>query len=279
MKKIIILLIIISISIIYCIDNSNRELGRDKDPKTISDLSNFQLFTKKAIWETLSLPGMRFMVNRIFPESTISYLEVEDRIVAFTIDDNFCGRDNPDGDMTDEVRELFKKYDAKATFFTSGSHFEHTSNESIEKLLDDGHELANHGMYDFPYNKHSESEFENDFDSTLNALKLYTNNIPKWYRAPHAKLSKTMQKVLDKRGYKHIMCDGFANDTSIPDPNWISSFILRKIKKGSIILIHMPEKGFREWNLEAIELTLRGLSNRGFKILTVSELYNIYDAE
>ena len=41
----------------------------------------------------------------------------------------------------------------------------------------------------------------------------------------------------------------------------------------------MPEKGFREWNLEAIELTLRGLSNRGFKILTVSELYNIYDAE
>mgnify|MGYP006095048425 FL=1 len=279
MKKIIILLIIISISIIYCIDNSNRELGRNKDPKTISDLSNFQLFTKKTIWETLSLPGMRFMVNRIFPKSTISYLEVEDRIVAFTIDDSFCGRDNPDGDMTDEVRELFKKYDAKATFFTSGSHFEHTSNESIEKLLDDGHELANHGMYDFPYNKHSESEFENDFDSTLNALKLYTNNIPKWYRAPHAKLSKTMQKVLDKRGYKHIMCDGFANDTSIPDPKWISSFILRKIKKGSIILIHMPEKGFREWNLEAIELTLRGLSNRGFKILTVSELYNIYDAE
>ena len=85
-----------------------------------------------------------------------------------------------------------------------------------------------------------------------------------------------MQKVLNQRGYKHIMCDGFATDTSIPDPKWISSFILKKIKNGSIILIHMPEKGFREWNFEAMELTLKGLSERGFQIVTFSELYNQY---
>ena len=38
----------------------------------------------------------------------------------------------------------------------------------------------------------------------------------------------------------------------------------------------MPEKGFREWNLEAIELTLKGLNEEGFKIVTFSELYNKY---
>ena len=55
---------------------------------------------------------MRFMVDRIFPESTISYLEIEEKVVAFTVDDGFCGRDNPNGDMTDEVLGLFKNYES-----------------------------------------------------------------------------------------------------------------------------------------------------------------------
>ena len=34
-----------------------------------------------------------------------------------------------------------------------------------------------------------------------------------------------MMEVIDLKGYKHVMCDGFANDTSIPDPEWISLYI------------------------------------------------------
>tara|TARA_Y100001970_G_scaffold122493_2_gene151870 strand:+ start:43111 stop:43944 length:834 start_codon:yes stop_codon:yes gene_type:complete len=275
MKKIIILVIISSF--IIADTANNRTMGRDTDPKRVSDLSKFKIFTRKAIWETLSLPGMRFMADMVFPDNVISYLDVEDKIVAFTIDDGFCGRDNPNGDMTDEVVELLKKYNAKATFFTSGSHCDYTSYEAIKNLLDNGHELANHSMYDFPYNKYSKEQFKSDFDSTYNKLIKYTDNIPKWYRAPHAKISKTMDNFLDEEGYRHIMCDGFANDTSIPDAKWISSFILRKIKNGSIILIHMPEKGFREWNFEAMDLTLKGLKEQGYKIVTFSELYNIYN--
>ena len=275
MKKIIILVIISSFIIA---DTANdRIMGRDTDPKQVSDLSKFKMFTRKAIWETLSLPGMRFMADMVFPDNVISYLDVEDKIVAFTIDDGFCGRDNPNGDMTDEVVELLKKYNAKATFFTSGSHCDYTSYETIKNLLENGHEIANHSMYDFPYNKYSKDQFKSDFDSTYNRLIKYTDNIPKWYRAPHAKISKTMENFLDEEGYMHIMCDGFANDTSIPDAKWISSFILRKIKNGSIILIHMPEKGFREWNFEAMDLTLKGLKEQGYKIVTFSELYNIYN--
>ena len=275
MKKIIILVIIYSFIIADTVND--RTMGRDTDPKRVSDLSKFKIFTRKAIWETLSLPGMRFMADMVFPDNVIYYLNVDDKIVAFTIDDGFCGRDNPNGDMTDEVVELLKKYNAKATFFTSGSHCDYTSYEAIKNLLDNGHELANHSMYDFPYNKYSKEQFKSDFDSTYNRLIKYTDNIPKWYRAPHAKISKTMENFLDEEGYMHIMCDGFANDTSIPDAKWISNFILRKIKNGSIILIHMPEKGFREWNFEAMDLTLKGLKEQGYKIVTFSELYNIYN--
>ena len=250
------------------------ELGRNNDPRTVDDIKPFKLFLKKARWEILSTPGMRFMANLYFPESTIINLEVENA-VAFTIDDGFCGIDNPSGDMTSEVLDLFDKYNAKATFFTTGSHCKHTKKEDILRLLDKGHEIANHGMYDTPYSDFTKEDFEKDFNQTDQILRQYTNDIPKWYRAPHASLSKTMQEVIDQKGYTHVVCDGFANDTSIPDPRWISNFILRKIKDGSIILIHMPERGIREWNLEAMELTLKGLKEKGYDIVTFSKLYEL----
>ena len=253
---------------------SDFELGRNNDPKTVDDIKPFKLFLKKARWEILSIPGMRFMANLYFPKSTIINFNVKNT-VAFTIDDGFCGLDNPNGDMTKEVLELFEKYNAKATFFTTGSHCSHTKKEDVLTLLKYGHEIANHGMYDTPYDNFTKEEFEEDFNQTDKILRQYTNDIPKWYRAPHASISKTMQQVLDEKGYTHVVCDGFASDTSIPDPKWISNFILRKIKDGSIILIHMPEKGIREWNLEAMELTLKGLKEKEYDIVTFSKLYEL----
>ena len=63
------------------------------------------------MWEVLSLPGMRRMVGMMFPENTVTHINTKQKVVAFTIDDGFCGLDNPKGDMTNKVRELFKKYD------------------------------------------------------------------------------------------------------------------------------------------------------------------------
>ena len=71
----------------------------------------------------------------------------------------------------------------------------------------------------------------------------------------------------------HVVCDAFASDTSTPDPVWISKYITKKTKPGSILLIHMPEKGVREWNLEAMELTLKWLKDNNFKVVTLTELF------
>ena len=84
-----------------------------------------------------------------------------------------------------------------------------------------------------------------------------------------------MQKVIDEKGLTHFVCDGFANDTSIPDAKLISEYILNKVQPGSILLIHMPEKNIREWNYEAMELTLKGLKEKNYKVVTLSELYKL----
>tara|TARA_B110000014_G_scaffold146285_1_gene101779 strand:- start:2191 stop:3036 length:846 start_codon:yes stop_codon:yes gene_type:complete len=256
-------------------NNSFQKLGRDKDPKTVSDISKFQLFSRKLNWSILNIPGMKFMTKLLFPKSTITFVETDQKVVAFSIDDGFCGLDNPNGSMINEVRELFEKYNAKATFFVSGSHCNHTSVSEVHLLLEDGHEIANHSMYDWPYHKYSKEEFEHDFKKTKQILGQYTDDVPNWYRAPHGRLSKEMQSVLDEQDYIHVVCSVFANDTAIPDSKWISKFILQRVESGSIILIHMPEKGVREWNYEAMQITLEGLKQQGFSVVTISELYNL----
>jgi len=252
------------------------ELGRNNDPKLTEDISSFKLWINKRKWELLTLPGLRAWTNLIYPETTISYFETDDKIVAFTIDDGFCGLDNPGGCMINEVKDLFSKYDSKATFFTTGSHCENANHDEVLSLLSNGHELANHGMYDIPYNNFSEINFKADLDLTSNILKTYTDHLPPFYRAPHAKFSNQMNNVLEDENMVHIVCDAFAIDTSTPDPKWISKYILKRTKPGSIILIHMPERGVREWNYEAMELTLSGLKDSGYEVVTLSEMYEKY---
>ena len=253
---------------------SDLKLGRNSDPKIIQDISKTKLWFNKRIWEFLTIPGLRNWTYFLYPKETISYIQTDEKIVAFTIDDGFCGLDNPDGCMINDVRLLFERYNSKATFFTTGSHCQNASKSEVLDLLNDGHELANHGMYDTPYNNFSKKDFENDLDQTDAILKKYTNNIPSYYRAPHAKYSKIMDIVIKERGLTHVVCDAFATDTSTPDPEWISNYIIKKTKPGSIILIHMPEKGVREWNLKAMELTLMWLKENNYKVVTLTELFN-----
>ena len=253
--------------------NNTLELGRDSDPKTIQDISLLKLIYKKAFWATLSILGPRNISSIAYPNS-ISYFD-SNNSVAFTIDDGFCGLDNPEGDMTEEVRLLLKKYNAKATFFVSGTHCAHTEKNKVLILLNDGHELANHNMYDIPYDNHTIEEFENDLLITKEILEQYTPNLSKWYRAPHASINDSMHEIIKKNNLIHIIGDSFANDTAIPDAKWIAQFILKRVKAGSIVIIHMPERGVREWNYEAMELILMGLKGKNLNILNLTELNNL----
>ena len=246
-------------------------LGRNSDPKLITDISKTTLLIRKISWTILTMPGLRTLTNLLYPKTTISYFNVNNA-VAFTIDDAFCGIDNKNGCMLKEVKELFKTYNAHATFFVSGTHCKNVSKKLVNELIKDGHEIANHNMMDWSYKEYSKDEFEYDLLLTKNILLNYNQEYSKWYRTPFGHLSENIQNILNKHNLINVLPDAFAHDTYIPDPKWIAKTILRQVKSGSIILIHMPETGIREWNLEAIELTLKGLQKKNMEILTLSEI-------
>ena len=94
----------------------------------------------------------------------------------------------------------------------------------------------------------------------------------RWFRAPSGRLSETMTHVLDKHGLKHVLTDCYVNDAHIPFPKWIGWAISKCVQEGSIIVLHMPEKGFRQWNIIAIEDVLTRLKAQGLRSVTLSDL-------
>jgi peptidoglycan/xylan/chitin deacetylase (PgdA/CDA1 family) len=96
---------------------------------------------------------------------------------------------------------------------------------------------------------------------------------PRWFRAPSASLSEVMSRVLERRGYTHVLTDSYANDPHVPLPRWLAWAMCRRATHGSILVLHMPERGFREWDLEAIEAVLTRLGRRGLRSVTLTELH------
>lgn len=81
-----------------------------------------------------------------------------------------------------------------------------------------------------------------------------------------------MTRVLARKRMQHVLTDCYANDPHIPFPKFLSFCMGWAATHGSILILHMPEKGFREWELEAIERVLESLRQKGLRSVTLSEL-------
>eukprot|EP00405_Crypthecodinium_cohnii_P021780 CAMPEP_0206484390 /NCGR_PEP_ID=MMETSP0324_2-20121206/39948_1 /ASSEMBLY_ACC=CAM_ASM_000836 /TAXON_ID=2866 /ORGANISM="Crypthecodinium cohnii, Strain Seligo" /LENGTH=366 /DNA_ID=CAMNT_0053962533 /DNA_START=223 /DNA_END=1323 /DNA_ORIENTATION=- len=97
--------------------------------------------------------------------------------------------------------------------------------------------------------------------------------LTRWFRAPHAMLSSKMEKVLERHGFTNVLCDCYANDPWIPDATFVAENMLELAEDGSIAVIHMPERGFREYNHQALRNFLEGLRQRNIRVVTLSTLH------
>ena len=86
------------------------------------------------------------------------------------------------------------------------------------------------------------------------------------------KLTPSMRAVVRNAGLRPVLADCYCDDFMHSDPEWIARTLLRQVKSGSIIIIHMPERGHWEHTLEALRLLLQGLRERQLLPVTLSQL-------
>jgi len=239
-----------------------------------------QSLTKMVVKTLFNRKTVTFFGSGPLRNASLCYYDVAHRpkvtgFVALTIDDAPC-RQGRSASMVQMVRALLRKYNAKVTFMLISKHAT-GHEEDLVDLLNDGHELGNHGVEDRPYHEEDEAAFEEAVSKCTEKIRSIQRRAGvkdqvSWFRAPHGKYTLTMEKVLSRKGLTNVMCDTYACCPVIQDGAFIGDALANYATHGSIILVHMPEHGFRDWCYTALEHVLEGLSKRGLQAVTVSEL-------
>jgi peptidoglycan/xylan/chitin deacetylase (PgdA/CDA1 family) len=234
----------------------------------------------KALWTVASAIGLRRLI-RLLPHAytdTVFFFEGAGVTgsVALTIDDGLA-KNGPAASMVNEVRAALQRHSAHATFFVCSRYLEGLEHEAAA-LVAEGHELGNHMAEDrhFHYSSLTEGAFDVELQSVSATIEAVPGARVRWFRAPQGLLSEKMAAVLRRRGLRHALGDAYADDWAMPQSaSFVARTLLRQATAGSILILHQPERGWREHTLDVLHEVLEGLTARGLKCVTLSELQDL----
>ena len=194
---------------------------------------------------------------------TYSQCHVEGPYIAMTFDDG------PHVSQTPRLLKMLKERNIHATFFLVGKCVAENP-EIAKQIVEEGHEVANHS-WDHPLlTNMAEGGVREQLQKTHDVIKQTTGVTPTLMRPPYGGFTKNQQAWSHGTwGYKCILWDVDSNDwQNKKSPAKTESTIMANTRAGSIVLCHDIHKS----TVDAMPDTLDGLTGRGFKFVTVSEL-------
>ncbi len=187
--------------------------------------------------------------------------ECDDKKIAVTFDVAW------ENSNTDELLNILKDNDAKATFFITGDWCDRYPDD-VKKFFEAGHEIENHS------DKHPHVQGANvndliaDTRECSRKIKMLTGEEPTLYRAPYGEYDDSLITTLDGMGMKVIQWDVDSVDWKKGSAADIKKKVLKGVKPGSILLFHND----LENTTEALPEILSELKGQGYEFVTVNDL-------
>lgn len=188
-------------------------------------------------------------------------VQKEEKEVAVTFDSAWGNED------LNEILDTLDKYGCKATFFVVGDFLDKYP-ESVKEMHRRGHEIANHSDNHAHYSKLSREQMTADMDACDAKIKKITGKDNKLFRPPYGEYTDLSVKTCEETGRYSIQWDCDSLDWKGLMPKEMEQRILKRVKCGSIILLHNGAKH----TAEALPGILNSLKNEGYAFKTVSEL-------
>lgn len=185
------------------------------------------------------------------------------QVVALTFDDG------PFTKVTNRIIDVLLEYEAGATFFVVGSRLEMYS-DTLKRLYENGFEVASHTWSHKNLNKLTEKQITKEITRTLDGLKKYIPVENVLLRPPYGSANETV-RGLAKTALINWSLD--SGDWKSRDSEKIIEHVLDTVQDGDIILMH----DLYECTAEAVEYLVPELIERGYRPVSVSELFRIKD--
>lgn len=185
--------------------------------------------------------------------------------VALTFDDG------PNPPYTNKILDVLKKYNVKATFFVIGKYAERHPH-LIKRIFEEGHSIGNHTFTHKSIMRYSRKRAFYEIGTTYLLIRKWKKNTPLIFRPPYGEFNPMVYNIAEYFGYHIILWDSDGYDWTHLKAKSIVYYVFRKLKKGSIILLH-DGGGDRNETVIAVSTIIETLKKKGFKFVTIPELF------
>jgi len=193
--------------------------------------------------------------------------------LALTFDDGPSSWSEP-------IAELLAENGARGTFFVIGSLVEHRA-AVVERLASAGHEIGNH-TWSHPWLARDcdDATIRDELERTNRRLAEVLGVAPRRFRAPHYDVDDRVEAIAAEVGLTHTRGD-------VTPPDWtpvlkapvIATLVLQRVTPNAVVGLHdgVPPRGSsapasRQPTVDAVAMILPRLRDRGFELVTASEL-------
>ena len=162
------------------------------------------------------------------------------------------------------ILDLLKQKGVKATFFVGGCWAD-DNGETLLRIVNEEHELANHGYFHKDHKKLGERENEEEIKLTGAIVKALSGVQTNLFAPPSGSFSVTTLEVASRLGYKVIMWSKDTIDWRDSNQDLLFNRATKNPENGDFILMHP-----KQHTLEVLPRIIDYYKLMGFNIVTVS---------
>lgn len=178
--------------------------------------------------------------------------------------------DGPNDHTTAQVLDILEEYGVPASFFVIGQNINDQTAVQMVRAISLGCEIQNHSFSHSYMSKLTDEQFIDEIQRTDDLVEKYTSTRPTLFRPPYIDHNAAMHNAIDHTFISGVDCrDWEAGQSATARYN----DLMKKVKDGDIILLH--DFYGNDNTVEALRMIIPELKERGYKMVTVSELFRL----
>ena len=188
--------------------------------------------------------------------------------------------DDGPSQLTERILDVLYENGVLATFFTMGRQVEKFP-ETVKRMADEGHEVGNH-TFSFEARRGLRRLYfpveDDEVKRTQEIIEAVTGKAPRYFRSPGGQMGRGLWRAVRAHGLEVVY-----GTLPYPRPEEDAEIQLRTVldnlKPGAIVILHdgddlHPDSDRPRATLELLPRLLNELKNRGYRVVSLEELFN-----
>ena len=184
------------------------------------------------------------------------------KIIALTFDDG------PSDTTSMKVLSKLKKYGVPGSFFLIGQNITPEREYIVKEELAYGCDIENHSLTHSDMTKLDAETIRAEIEETSRRIMAITGKEPEFFRPPYILYNDTMFENIPYIFICGLACDDWIPEVSAEER---AKKVLEGARDNMLVLLHDSEGN--DNTVDALDIIIPELRNRGFEFVTLSELF------